>query len=106
MQHRYEWATDLAVEVDEVEREKADFDLDVLNLYVFAFSLAELLEWHELAGGLVNSDSLRIQHKRLCVLLDALQRKYFYQSKVNAMNKMTHPRQLLHQVWIFGLHIL
>lgn len=60
MQHRYGWATHLAIEVDEVECEKADFDLDILNLYVFAFSLAELLEWHELAGGLVNSDSLRV----------------------------------------------
>lgn len=106
MQHRYGWATHLAIEVDEVECEKADFDLDILNLYVFAFSLAELLEWHELAGGLVNSDSLRVQYKRLCVLFDALQRKYFYQPKINSMNKLTNRRQLLHQIRIFGLHIL
>ena len=64
--------THLPVKVEQIEREQAYADFDVLHLDVLAFPPAELLEWKQLRRVLVDGHRLGVEHKRLRAFLDTL----------------------------------
>jgi hypothetical protein len=64
--------THLSVQVKEIKGEEAHAHLDVFDLYILPFPLAQLLEWHQLARRSIDCHSFCVQHERFRVLLDTL----------------------------------
>jgi hypothetical protein len=64
--------TNLAVQIQEVEREQANSDLNILNFDIFALTLAEFLERHQLSSRAVDGDSFCIEDKGLGRIFDTL----------------------------------
>lgn len=60
----------LAVEIEDVEREDADFDLHVLDLDILPLSRHKLLEWQHLLLNHVPGDCFAVKDKALGALLD------------------------------------
>ena len=84
--------TYLAVQIKEIEREKAHAHFDVLYLDVLAFAPGEFLEGEKLRGVLVYSHRLGIEDESLRALSDTL---------YNAIKSDLHvPRPLIIPPWI------
>jgi hypothetical protein len=100
--------THLAVEVQQVEREKAYADLDIVDLDVLALAPAQLLERQQLLRRLVDRDGLRVEHKRLCRVFEALRSAQICISSGARQGSggATHVRQLLDEIRVLLAHVL
>lgn len=62
----------LAIQIEKVERKKADPDLNILDFDIFPFAPAKFLKWHQFVFLDVERDCLCVQNKAFHCVFDGL----------------------------------
>jgi hypothetical protein len=61
-----------SVQIQKIESKEANADLDVFNLDILSFPLAEFLKWQQFTSYKVNRNGFCIQHEGMCSVFEAL----------------------------------